>query len=234
LLLLVKLKLSDSFGKKTTLCIVPMDDDNKKADGNLTPRVRTLKAMRSALAGIPIVSPEWIQACGEQNAAVVPTCARSLPTKTEAIHKSGDAHYGVAKLAALLGHAPKPQEALPLHNMCVYLCGNFPQNKRTDIQRLSKEAGAKVLTCPSAVVAKLTKKPSHHPVVLVCHDSSTGTVIPSALEKEIKGDPSSMVMVVNPNWVFDSVTCARAMPADAFEPANPKAKELWRLLCRSS
>jgi hypothetical protein len=208
-------------------------DENENADGTLTPRVRTLKAMRSPLAGIPIVSPEWIQACGEQNAAVVPTCARSLPTKTEAIHNKGDAHYGVAKLAALLHHAPKPQEALPLHNMCVYLCGNFPQTKKTDIQRLSKEAGAKVLTCPSAVAAKLTKKSSHHSVVLVCHDSTSGTVIPSALEKEIKNNPSCVVMVVNPNWVFDSITCARAMPTDAFEPTNPKAKELW-CLCRSS
>lgn len=224
---LVKFRLSDSFVKKTTLCIVPMDKD---ADGNLTPRVRTLKTMRSVLAGIPIVPPDWIHACGQTNTAVVPLAyyARSLPTKTDAIRESGDGNFGVAKLAALLDGSKKSQQALPLYDACVFLCGNFPRNKRTDIQRLCKEAGANVLTCPSAVTAKLATK--HQPVVLVCHDSSTGTVVPRALEKEIKDDASPLVMVVNMNWVFDSITCARTLPADAFEPTNPKAKVLWRSL----
>jgi hypothetical protein len=88
-LLLVKLKVLDLFGKRWCSALwLPMNDNNNM-DGNLP------HSMWSALAGIPIVSPEWIQAsCGEQNTGTVPkpkTSTCSLPTKMETIHNSGDA-----------------------------------------------------------------------------------------------------------------------------------------------
>jgi hypothetical protein len=233
---LVKLKLSETFGKKTTLCIMPADDPD--ANGNLTPRNRTLKAMRSALAGVPIVSPAWIHACGAKNEAALPptnVIARSLPTKTDAIDKSGEARFGLAKLAALLSHSKRA--TLPLHNTFVFLCGAFSQSKRHDLQVLSKEAGAKVLKSPSAVTAKLlsSSNTTNTKVVFLCHDTATGVVIPSVLEKEVtkfgEQDTRHQVdaMVVNPNWLFDSIACAKALPADAFPPTNPKANGLWQL-----
>lgn len=203
---------------------MPVDVDS---EGHVVSRLRTAKAMRSALAGVPIVSPAWIQACGEKNEAVVPSSnllARSLPTKTEAMAKSNEAKFGIAKLTAY----PVKKVPMPLHNMFVLLCGAFSENKRKNLQLLSKEAGAKVLTTPAAASAKLGKAR----VVFVCDETTSGSVIPTTLIKEaqkaVEHDPSG-VLVVNPNWVFDSITCAKSMPADSFAPLNAKAKELWKL-----
>lgn len=142
--------------------------------------------------------------------------------------KGNEAKFGIAKLTAY----PLKKVPMPLHNMFVVLCGAFPENKRKNLQLLSKEAGAKVLTSPAAASAKLGKAR----VVFVCDDASSGSVIPTTLLKEaqkVVEHDSSAVLVVNPNWVFDSITCAKAMPTDSFAPLNAKAKELWEL-CQTS
>jgi hypothetical protein len=198
---------------------------------------------RSALAGTPIVSPEWIKACGEQNKAVVPSSSmfiRSLPTKTADLEKIG---HGVAALAAALHLSkqnPRIKMVLPLANVSVYLCGTYSQSKRNDIQLLSKEGGAKILSSPAAAISKLKtivkSGNNSSKVVLLCDDSSSNTMIPSALEKEARSAVETnpgILLAVKANWLFDSITCGSELHADPFEPCSSKAKELWRLSLKS-
>jgi hypothetical protein len=195
---------------------------------NATTRLRTAKAMRASMAGIPIVSSAWIQACAEQNAPVIPSAemlAHSLPAKTGAVTTSQDSAFGVARMAARVAQKAPP----PLHQHHVFFCGDFSGSRRKDLQLLAREAGATVLTNASAVSSKLGKSR----VVLVCHDAPTGTVIPTPLVKQVEtaltAEEPSSVLVVNPQWIFDSITCAKALPTENFAPVNSKAKTLWEL-----
>jgi hypothetical protein len=119
---------------------------------------------------------------------------------------------------------------LPLENHFTFFCGAFEANHRKDLQLLAREAGAKVLTNTSAVMKKLGKAK----VILVCHDiPTTGAMIPpsllEAVRKSLATHSKNNTLVVNSQWIFESVTCAKAMPPDAFAPANVKARELWQL-----
>jgi hypothetical protein len=216
-------------------------DHNGDNNNNLTPRLRTLKAMRAAINGVPIVSSEWIKACGQQNEVVVPTSSmfiRSLPTKTDELEKNGSALYGVASLAADYHRAPNAKKIAPLANCCVHLCGPFSSKKRSDIQLLSKEAGAKMLSSPSDAISKLKTLAADSSndtiMVLLCDDPSSNA-IPAAMEQEAKmvlqGDNNNKdsLLVVNSSWLFDTITCGSRVPPNAFEPSSPRAKELWQL-----
>lgn len=182
--------------------------------------------MRASMAGIPIVSPAWVQTCAERNAPVVPSAdmlAYSLPAKTDSISTGQDSEFGVARMAAQLAQ----KAPLPLHQHWIFFCGDLSGSRRKDLQLLAREAGAKVLASASAVSPKLGKSK----VVLVCHDTpTTGNIIPTSLVKQVQTalteEPSS-VLVVNPQWIFESITCAKALPIDVFAPVNSKAKVLW-------
>lgn len=222
----MKIKVSETFGKKTTICVMQADAGG---NGALSARVRTPKAMRSALAGIPIVSTVWIQECGEKGKFVIPTSSmfvRSLPTKNPALENQDNIYNGVASIAADLARAKNPKQALPLSHMSVYLCGTFSASKRSDMQTISKEAGAKLLASLSDVLSKLQSRKSV--VVLICEATCT---IPAAMGKKVlaalQHDPKS-VLIVNPKWLFDSLTCATPLPATHFVPKSPKAQELWQ------
>lgn len=219
----VKIRLSDNFGKKTTICATPIVNST----ASRPTRMRTAKAMRASLHGIPIVSPEWIQTCAEKNAFVFPTSemiSRSLPAKTDAIISNGESNFGIARMVAQLAK----KAPLPLEHHSIFFCGAFAANRRKDLQLLARDAGAKVLSNASAVSAKFGKGR----VVLLCHDAATGTIIPAPLAKEadtaLKTNAHS-VLVVNAQWIFESITCAKPLPTNAFPPVNAKAKELWQL-----
>jgi hypothetical protein len=204
--------------------------------------------MCSALAGIPIVPPSWIESCGSKNEAVVPSpLIRSLPTKTSMVDQqqqdgSNNYLFGVAKLAANLEKFGK--NALPLAGHEIHLCGAFPQNKRSDITALSKEAGARPLLQAADVSEKLQsiiKNDSNSSnggssgptIVLACEDKPSGSLISAKLEREIKlvlaKDPQA-VLVVNSSWIIESITCGKALAADGFSLINTKAKALWQLV----
>jgi hypothetical protein len=217
------------------------DHNGDNNNNNLTPRLRTLKAMRAAINGVPIVSSEWIQACGQQNEIVVPTSSmfiRSLPTKTDELEKNGAALFGVASLAADYQRASSPgKKMLPLANSFVHLCGPFSPKKRSDIQLLAKEAGAKVLASPSDAISKLktltATGSNDSQVIWLCDDSSLNAV-PITMEQEAKTvlqghDSKGSLLVVNSSWLFDTITCGSTVPPHAFEPFSPRAKELWKL-----
>ena len=79
---------------------------------------RTAKAMRSSLAGIPIVSPAWLHACVGEQRAMQPfeaMCATGLPTKNDIIQSTGESHWGVARMATSL----RQGGSLPLQDIHV-------------------------------------------------------------------------------------------------------------------
>jgi len=91
---------SDFHPQKTHICITtPSTNQQAKRScdatkHNKTSQCRTLKTMRASLAGIPIVTPDWVTACVDQRAILIPGgssyynddemesrfCIRSLPT----------------------------------------------------------------------------------------------------------------------------------------------------------
>eukprot|EP00980_Cylindrotheca_fusiformis_P014403 scaffold3836_cov79-Cylindrotheca_fusiformis.AAC.2 len=229
----VQVRLSDSVGKKTTLCILPLDGNR--------PKVRTVKALQSALAGIPMVSPEWIHHIIASAQLVTPTqFVRSLPTKSVPMTKGGVARLAIASttMNKLLDHT------------YIFFSGNFPERQRTDMDRLAKEAGAKVWKTVDQVVHKLKQPPQsqqqqQHRVVIVCHNSKIG---PASLEKQLRRSleeetnsnssvAMTQVLVVSSSWLFDSISCAEPLPPHSFAPPvsssskNRKATDLWERCC---
>lgn len=186
--------------------------------------------MRSSLAGIPIVSPAWIHACVGEQKAVLPyegLCATGLPTKNEILQSTGESHWGIARMAASL----RQGGSLPLQDSCLALLGNFSEQTRKDLQALAKHGGAKVLTKPDVIFARLSR-PYSGRLVVVCHDQASGTlfspVLYSELRMALEADPSAVGMV-NPQWIFDSIACSRELGTRAFGPKHPEAKKLWEL-----
>lgn len=218
------MRVTNTFHKNATICILPVV--GTKGSSTVRPKVRTVKAMRSALAGVPMVSPEWIKVLASKEEVIYPPTSmivRTLPTKTSQTNNDG----GVAQLAA----APDKGKAL-LQDFAIYLCGSFPNNQRIDMQALASTAGAKVLKESSQVLHRLRQ---HKPLVVLCFN---GNIIPTLLEKDLTSsltENQDACLVVNPNWLFDSIACAKAMPPNNFPPPDfpksRKAYELWRLCC---
>lgn len=221
----MRIKLSDTFGKKTDLCVTPLVTDTSKK--NIAIRRRTAKALRAALGGIPIVSPGWVQSVYKTNDVYQSLeIARSLPAKTDAVTKSRHADFGVARLAAALTLGGN----LPLDGYSVFLCGNFGDSRK-DLHILAKEAGATIITNSKDVIPNLGKSK----VVFLCTDVPTDTVLSTSLAEQAKAtlenDPSS-VLVVDVQWISESITCAKALPSSMFPPVNAVAKELWEFANR--
>ena len=240
----VQLKVTSGFNAKTTTLLL-MSMDSTDDDVPPEPRLRTLKAMRAALAGIPIVSASaWIKACisNPDQMAEVPSSsiiATSLPTRTPGIRQSVESlEYGVAALAADLERTNKTKkQSSLLANVAVFLCGSFSSGKRHDIQVLVKEAGGTFLTTVDQTISKLTHGSTK--VVLLCSgDASSSSMFSAALERHVtstlEASPSS-VLVVDPNWLFDSIACGTCLNhvhgKQLFAPSHPQAKDLWSKCC---
>jgi len=235
----LSIKITDVINKKTTLCIVPVEPDSE--DGNIRSSVRTLKVMKSALAGIPIVSSEWLRFCQKEKKFIQPQVfVRSLPTKNAAIGKSGDADFGVAKLSSW--NSQSKAGMLPFQNTFVFLCGNYSSDKRKNLNDLLKEGGAKTLPSGKCVSSKLkdittsnktTLFPNSSRIVIICDDSggamSKGVErdLNAALQRERHSPSLKSVAVVDSQWVIESVTCARSLPAALFKPSI--YSHLWQL-----
>ncbi|KAL3936692.1 MAG: hypothetical protein SGARI_002446, partial [Bacillariaceae sp.] len=226
----IKLKMTESITKKTTLAVVSADG----VGDNITATLRTSKVLKCSVEGIPMITPEWISNCEKAGKIVPPSqFIRTLPTKVAEIEESGDAAYGVARMAALMQDR-KNKKALPFHNHFAFVAGKFPGDMKSVVLQVFKEGGGKVLTTPLDVSSKLdaiTKPNSAFAkVIVLCGDS--GVSIPKSLEQELivflESSPSPKIAaVVDFKWVMDSITCAKAMPAKYFEPAAKK--HLWLL-----
>lgn len=235
----VKVTLTDSFHPhKTTLCLVSVE---KRDGANLISRSRTLKTMRAALAGIPIVDSSWIKACKEQKKVTAPKSelfVRSLPTKTADLNQVG-ARFGVAALAARvrqmkLEGISMPNAAHPLKGVLVFLCGSFKLPKKADIQVLLRESGCTIIPSSATAIARLSTFTNEisTAIVLLCDDETSNDhcgisigmakATAEAIEKR-KG----CVIVVNTQWLFDCISCCDKLLPDFYPPHSTMAKGLW-------
>ena len=242
----------------TDLCITVRSDTNDAPDNYVQSKVRTLKVMRSALAGIPIVTPDWLRSCLDQKAFVVPAdnnCIRTLPPKCdishllpkpfdESTHSGPTAWLGVAKYAALLQRQSEgggeQYEHRPLMNVSVLLCGQFKKGTgvppKADLVTLLGDSGANIVSSVAAMNKELKKTNEDSTLVVLCDDAKSdkqsGITAPlsKAMTAALEDDDSNRrIMVVTYMWLFDSVSCGELLGADNYKPNSPKAKSLWEL-----
>ena len=242
----------------TDLCITVRDETSDAPESHVVSKVRTLKAMRSALAGIPIVTPDWLRSCLDEKSFVVPAdnnCIRTLPPKSdtshllpipfdESTHSGPTAWLGVAKYAALLQRQSEgggeQYEHRPLVKTSVLLCGQFKKGTgvppKADLLTLLGDAGANIVSSVAAMNKELRKADEDSTLVVLCDDAKSdkqsGITAPlsKAMTAVLENDDSKRrIMVVTYMWLFDSVSCGELLDADNYKPKSPKAKTLWEL-----
>lgn len=253
---LVVLKLMKDFNpNKTQVCITaassPSSGDTLSEPIDVVSSSRTLKVMRSALIGIPILTPAWMEACLEKGHLVSPSgtmCIRSLPRKQSNAKagigttclESRKEQFGVAKYAAAFQELELSPSNHVLTGFSVLLCGGFSTSGMTkDLTVLLKQAGASILSSSSIASRMLTEvldgKAEPNPIVFLCGDSPLDEPcgISDALFKQAKKlltvKSSALVHCVSFSWLFDSIGCASTLQAAAYEPVAPRARALWKL-----
>jgi hypothetical protein len=229
-----KLKLSEDVDSNTTLCVIP-SNGNKKPKGTIA-SIRSKKVLRSTLLGIPIVTPDWLKDCKKHGKLVRPEAfIQTIPTKVKELESNKEHNNGVLKLASAWARHPEQPE-LPFQNMSVYLCGNFKLS-RDELTYLLTKGAATMLHTPLATsnqLKYLSKAPAYERsmsiVVIVC--GNTRVTVNKSLEKDIKMaveeiSPPVNLMVVDELWVIETITCAKALPANLFQPSA--RKDLWNI-----
>jgi hypothetical protein len=120
--------------------------------------------------------------------------------------------------------------------MSVYLCGNFKLS-RDELTYLLTKGAATMLHTPLATsnqLKYLSKATAYERsmsiVVIVC--GNTRVTVNKSLEKDIKMaveeiSPPVNLMVVDELWVIETITCAKALPANLFQPSA--RKDLWNI-----
>ncbi len=221
-------------------------------------KTRTSKVMRSALAGIPIVTPAWIDECLKESRVVAPAeklFVNTLPMRRATKVCDDDesqedgiqlASFGVAKYAAQIQRAQSEGIRAKglLDGIGVMMCGTWkmiPSPMKKDLKILLHEAGATKITSVSTMSRALSNIANggseFERVVFLCDDSVSDKScgISESLLNEAKSAINSgkirqdVVMAVNFNWLFDCISCAALMPSKMYEPVAPRAKELWNL-----
>ena len=271
-LVIVSLKIMNEFQPgKTQLCItsaassIPASANKSSCDSsslntNVISKSRTLKVMRTALAGLPILTPEWIEACLKEGHIIPPSgamCIRTLPmkgskTRTGAsdIDKNSTESFGVAKYAAIFQeaflsshHGVDMSLNRLLSGVSVLLCGDWKMTgagMKKDLKLLLHEMGATIMSSVSVASQTLSEisrgDSAFRAIVFLCDDSHSNKDcgISDTLFKEAKLailSKNGDVLAVHFNWLFDCISCATMIPATSYEPLAPRAKELWNLSC---
>ena len=253
--------MKDFNPNKTQLCITAAASSPKSSTKSSEPvdvesKSRTLKVMRSALAGIPILTPEWMEACLKEGNLVAPSgtmCIRTLQRKKASGTRVDDndsptddndsptEKFGVAKFAAAFQKTLSSSNHL-LSGVSVMLCGSSSGSGTVkDLKVLLQQAGASIISSVSMASRHLTDMSKDESdlgrLVFLCDDSATNKTcgVSDALVKQVKKlveDPTTedeAVMCVHFSWLFDSISCATPLKAAAFEPAAPRSKALWEL-----
>lgn len=239
----VILKVMKDFSPDKTQICITATSSGEIASGptDVVSKSRTLKVMRSALMGIPILTPLWMEACLKAGRIVAPTgqmCVRSLPMK-ETIAKKGDVDnemnggpkscFGVAKYAAALtSHL--------LNGMSVMLCG-FSAGSSTskDLKALLQHTDATIInSIPNASRVLTNMSTEKSPLVFLCDDSpdnKTCGISDGLFRKAVNTatelnnsavDGNPLVMCVHYSWLFDSISCASPLTPLAYEPPTWK------------
>ncbi len=220
---IVAIKLASTFSaKRVTLSVSPIASTSQ-AESAIANR-RTMKGMQCALAGIPMVSCEWIQLCLSESNVVLPKSSmyiRTLPSET------GKFDHGVALLAAFQQRANVPP--FPLQHCHVFLSG-IRLEKQNDTNAILREAGGQFVSNASALLKlwneqlELASVESPQKLVIVCDD-----VLPRTVASYFQQSHPSIKypMVVNSSWVFDSVSAGQILPSMDYPPTHISARQLW-------
>lgn len=241
--------MKDFSPDKTQICITATSS-GEVASGptDVVSKSRTLKVMCSALMGIPILTPQWMEACLKAGRIVAPTgqmSVRSLQMKqTSAVEgevnnnkmNGGPKSYlGVAKYASAF-HKSELSYSHLLNGMSVMLCGfSAGSGISKDLKALLQHTDATIInSIPNASRILTNMSPGKSPLVFLCDDSSANKTcgISDGLFKQavnmatelsnsaIDGIP--LVMCVHFSWLFDSVSCASPLTPVAYEPSTWK------------
>ena len=262
--------------KRTTICLLPTL--TRTESDNLTADRRSMKAMSACLNGIPIVSSAWIGHCLQRKKVIVPEenmFVRTLPTKSMI---GSISEFGVAYQAAHIGHVQGHSLPLG-HVKVAYMVGfNNTSNDTTNFCSLLRLAGVnEIVFNPSVASSRMkeflaqggtsinisTNSKAIEYYVLICNDDAQAVKYKSFLSdaflREIhnfSSPPASnptvlnrRVMVVNLQWLFDSISCSVLLQPDTkstvkgiasagldaqgadycYRPKNERAIELWQL-----
>jgi len=151
------------------------------------------------------------------------------------IDRSGpDEHFGVAKYAAAFHKTGLTSSNHLLSGVSVMLCGSSAgSSMMKDLKVLLQHTGSTIVGSVSTASRLLTDMSKGMsglgPLVFLCDDSTANNIcgIPDALFRqaaklaresiESEGGTRS-VLCVHFNWLFDSISCASPIKADAYEP----------------
>lgn len=167
-------------------------------------------------------------------------CVRSLPMKKTStaggeLDRNGpDERFGVAKYAASFHKMGLTSSNHLLSGVSVMLCGNSAGSATTkDLKVLLHHTGATIIgsvSVASRLLTDISKGGSGlGPFVFLCDDSPTNKTcgMSDALFRQAQRlaresmeseDGKRSVLCVHFSWLFDSISCASPMKADAYEP----------------
>ena len=222
---------------------------------NVTADRRSMKAMWACVDGIPIVSTSWIGHCLQRKSVTVPEenmFVRTLPTKTLI---GSISEFGVAYQAALIGYASASSLPLRQVNVACMVGFDSTSNDINNFSSLLRRAGVnEVVLNPSVALTRLkefvaqeetsvniaTNSKSIEYFVVVCNDEANSAKTKSFLTDaflraihNFTSPPTSKsvvssrrLIVVNLQWLFDSVTCGVLLHADTKSTMNGNTAEL--------
>lgn len=152
---------------------------------------------------------------------------RSLPVKG----RRGVADYGVSKMAVQTSILGSRQV---LQNFTAHLCGIFSRPPKADVLLLLREAGAEVSLSNQSTIAFLEHMEAGSSLVLICDDNcaSINSALYHQIESTLKEYKAKEIYVVNPQWLFDSISAGAALPMASYSPAkaNGQPAALWKAL----
>ena len=167
------------------------------------------------------MSSSWIAMCRDEQQIVMPLnsmLVRSLPIKTTG--RQGFQDYAVAKVAA------RQDGTSILENHMVHLIGRFDRPPKEDLHALLDDSGATVSSQTSSAIACLQKlnSGSDECLVLLCDDGCAS--LPDSLYRPMKekilsstkGNMAKSLLIVNPQWLFDSVVTGSALEGHCYNP----------------
>ena len=123
--------------------------------------MRTLKTMRAALAGLPILAPSFIKSCLKEGSFVEPEDSNYIQTlSVKMTDTSPSDEFGVLKFGALYQKYGSSSPPLLFQSCSIYLCGQWKKtsSKTKDIQTLLNEGGAHIFTNIEEMISEVQKR----------------------------------------------------------------------------
>lgn len=226
---------------KPTICITSPNPKQPTVSNT-----RTLKAMRCAINGIPLLTPNWLRQAIKQNTLIVsPTvhenmCILSLPVKGENVvlpQQQQQQQQGCVPrfIQDIIGSANSGNggRCRLFENMAIILCGDFVKKiPKSDIIVLSKDCGVNDLLYHSPFsnnknnnsskkkIASTLKFEQIQRIILLCDDHCETCPISDTMLDIIEENKEhfSVLQVVNTTWLFDCISFAQVLDGVNYLP----------------